>query len=560
MSYDADKKLSKADQDQINSITRAAQAGSISWKSANEQANAIRRQSGAASYVPQSWQPPGNQLNRGNYTGGAPVSTAAPYKGGTPAMTQLSSAAPTLAGGGKTDYAAQLIQLMNGGNTDANYLQNLLNQRVNKALTTKGYEKFAYDNLYNQTSQYIQNLMEQQRRAKQPQLPGTVLPQMQGIANNLANTNFSDFQNGDIYAALKNQYAINGGKAGTDILGQASARTGGLASSYASQAANETYDDWMDKLQAAALEMYRQDRADQLNTLNALQNVYSDQYGQYQDQLNQYNQDRSYDRGVYEDDRNSNRSDYENDRDYSYQAGRDSIDDSRYNREYKDSRADTAYEKNLKKAEELAQYGDFSGYRALGYTNAQISNMKSQWSKQQALSAISGSASGSPSRRSYSSRGSSKARGSSASRKSTSSYGSSGGRITSAALGSSSWCAAVYNNMKSGGYRTATDYLNSNYKKLGMTAGMVGQYAKKVAAWSKQNARNTANAARRVNDSAVKATAKGYGNLSPAGKNLYNQFQGSALTISNKKAMAKEAVKAKKISRNEYAFLAAMYW
>lgn len=42
----------------------------------------------------------------------------------------------------------------------------------------------------------------------------------------------------------------------------------------------------------------------------------------------------------------------------------------------------TDYNKNLQRAETLAQYGDFSGYAALGYTSSQIAAMKALWNKQ----------------------------------------------------------------------------------------------------------------------------------------------------------------------------------
>ena len=68
--------------------------------------------------------------------------------------------------------------------------------------------------------------------------------------------------------------------------------------------------------------------------------------------------------------------------------GRDQIADKRYedetayNREtYKD---ETEYNRALAKAQTLAAGGDFSGYKALGYTDQEIAGLKSTYNKAQA--------------------------------------------------------------------------------------------------------------------------------------------------------------------------------
>ena len=95
-------------------------------------------------------------------------------------------------------------------------------------------------------------------------------------------------------------------------------------------------------------------------------------YNRYLTQLGQYNTDRNFAYGQYTDDRN-----------WDYTLGRDQIEDSRYQNE-------TDYNRALYQAETMAQYGDFSGYRALGFTESQIAAMQADWQRQQLASASSG--------------------------------------------------------------------------------------------------------------------------------------------------------------------------
>lgn len=182
-----------------------------------------------------------------------------------------------------------------------------------------------------------------------------------------------------------------------DTLGQVSARTGGLASSYAASAATQANDYYMQQLsdkipqlQQLAYSMYQ----DEGNTLRAnldmLLALEQGDYGRYQDLLGQYNTDRSFRYGLYRDDI----SDRQYDQQWNYQTGRDAISDQRYEDEtawnrqqYED---ETSYARALEKAQTLAATGDFSGYRALGYTDAEIANLKSAYDTAMAASYSSG--------------------------------------------------------------------------------------------------------------------------------------------------------------------------
>lgn len=223
------------------------------------------------------------------------------------------------------------------------------------------------------------------------------------------------------YQQYKESYTRSGERAMQDTLGQVSARTGGLASSYAGSAAQQTYDNYMgalaDKipeLKQLAYSMYQDEGNTQRANLEMLVALEQGDYAKYADLLAQYNTDRSFDYGVHRD----NISDERYNNEWNYSVGRDQIADKRYedetayNREtYKD---ETEYNRALAKAQTLAAGGDFSGYKALGYTDQEIAGLKSAYNKAQASARSGGGSSRGGSSRGGSS-GGSKSGGSSAS-------------------------------------------------------------------------------------------------------------------------------------------------
>lgn len=182
------------------------------------------------------------------------------------------------------------------------------------------------------------------------------------------------------YQQYKESYTRNGERAMQDTLGQVSARTGGLASSYAGSAAQQTYDNYMgalaDKipeLKQLAYSMYQDEGNTQRANLEMLVALEQGDYAKYADLLAQYNTDRSFDYGVHRDNIGDER--YNNE--WNYSVGRDQIADKRYEDE-------TEYNRALAKAQTLAAGGDFSGYKALGYTDQEIAGLKSAYNKAQA--------------------------------------------------------------------------------------------------------------------------------------------------------------------------------
>ena len=104
-----------------------------------------------------------------------------------------------------------------------------------------------------------------------------------------------------LYKSYQSTYAREGGRAMDDALGQIAAQTGGMASSYAGTAAQQTYNNYMQKLadkvpelQQLAYSMYLDEGDTMANQLNMLMNLENQDYNQYLDQLGQYNTDRSF--------------------------------------------------------------------------------------------------------------------------------------------------------------------------------------------------------------------------------------------------------------------------
>mgnify|MGYP003290955548 CR=1 FL=1 len=117
-----------------------------------------------------------------------------------------------------------------------------------------------------------------------------------------------DAESDPLYRQYRDQYTRNGGRAMVDTLGQVSARTGGLASSYAGQAAQQTYNGYMDELNNKVPELYQlaysmyqdRDKTDRQN-LSLLQALEDQDYNRYLDQLAQYNKNRSMAYNQYKD-------------------------------------------------------------------------------------------------------------------------------------------------------------------------------------------------------------------------------------------------------------------
>lgn len=184
-----------------------------------------------------------------------------------------------------------------------------------------------------------------------------------------------DAESDPLYQMYKEQYTAAGKQAMEDTLGSVSARTGGLASSYATSAAQQANNAYMDalaakipELQQLAYQMYQNEGATLESQINMLMALQSGDWDRYQAELAQWNADKNFAYNQYADDRA-----------YNYQIGRDTISDQRYEDEL-------AYNRGLDSAAVMASAGDFSGYASLwGLSDAQTKTLVDQYAKQQNL-------------------------------------------------------------------------------------------------------------------------------------------------------------------------------
>lgn len=221
-----------------------------------------------------------------------------------------------------TDYSQILNDQMSGG-ASAEEVAKTLKSRTQKASGTEGLNQYAYDDTYDRAMDYILNNNAASREFSYetaPEWASKYSQQIDELVNKLLNREqFSyDYRDDPTYRQYRESYAREGDRAMRDTMAEASAQTGGLASSYAAGAANQANNYYMSQLadKIPELEQQAYDRyMDELNLslsdINLLQGLDNTDYGRYQDALNQFNTDRAFEYGRYSDDRAYNRQDKE---------------------------------------------------------------------------------------------------------------------------------------------------------------------------------------------------------------------------------------------------------
>lgn len=163
------------------------------------------------------------------------------------------------------------------------------------------------------------------------------------------------------YSAYKKEYTREGDRATKDALGQAAATTGGIASTAAVTAAGQAgqyyaskLTDKIPELRQQAFGNYITEKNTDLAILNALQGMDNDEYGRYTDSRNF---------------------------DYSKLLDDISVDTDRANTAYTQKQYTDAMELAAlqERAANLAALGDYSLYRELGYTDAEIDLLRQGW-------------------------------------------------------------------------------------------------------------------------------------------------------------------------------------
>jgi hypothetical protein len=111
-----------------------------------------------------------------------------------------------------------------------------------------------------------------------------------------------DLNSDMLYQNYKDQYMLAGQQAMMDTMGQAQAMTGGYGNSYAQQAGQQAYQQYLTQLNNQIPALYDrayqrwQDQGNQmLQNYGLYQNADAQDYARYQDTLGQWNKDRTFD-------------------------------------------------------------------------------------------------------------------------------------------------------------------------------------------------------------------------------------------------------------------------
>lgn len=157
-----------------------------------------------------------------------------------------------------------------------------------------------------------------------------------------------DFNTDALYQQYKDKYIKQGKMAMQDVIGQASAMTGGYGNSYAASVGNQAYqaslenlNDVIPELYQMAYDRYNQKGQDMLNQYGLLSDDYNRELGTWETGYNrlandrtyygtQYDNERSWDYGKWSDNRDFEQGQHNTEQGYLYQGYRDKLSDEQW--------------------------------------------------------------------------------------------------------------------------------------------------------------------------------------------------------------------------------------
>ena len=208
------------------------------------------------------------------------------------------------------------------------------------------------------TVQSAENALKNWENNKPGEYESQYSEQIEALLNDILNREeFSYSLNADpLYQQYREQYIENGKKAMMDTVGQATALTGGYANSYAVNAGNQAYDEYLNELNSIALDLrdraydrYTDEGDKMIEDITLLRSMDGDDYDKYLAGLEQY-----YSDGDYLLNKLVSMSDsefeaflaevdaWENDRDYEFDKYQDALDRQEFEKEmaFKKAEAD----------------------------------------------------------------------------------------------------------------------------------------------------------------------------------------------------------------------------
>ena len=200
----------------------------------------------------------------------------------------------------RTDYSKILKKQMSSGASRGD-VSDTLKKRISKASGTTGLSQYAYVDVYDQAIKYI--IESAYTGIERPQYKNSYDDEISDLYRKLSNIkkfSYNPYED-ELYEIYKQQYIREGNRAMEDLLGELSASTGGIASSYAVSAASQAQEEYnkkltdiIPKLYNDAYEKYLDNISRQERELGILTDLADRDYERYLDSLNQYNKDRAF--------------------------------------------------------------------------------------------------------------------------------------------------------------------------------------------------------------------------------------------------------------------------
>ncbi len=154
-----------------------------------------------------------------------------------------------------------------------------------------------------------------------------------------------NYETDPLYHQYKESYTREGERSMQDTLGQVSARTGGLASSYAGSVGQQAYNYYMQQLNDKIPELeqraygrYRDDQTDLYNKMGLVQNLDNTAYGRHRDNVSDFYYDQNRSDKLSQQALENQRWDMQ----WQSQQSQQALENGWYERSYSDSRSDYA--------------------------------------------------------------------------------------------------------------------------------------------------------------------------------------------------------------------------
>ncbi len=200
-----------------------------------------------------------------------------------------------------TDYSNVLKSQMASGASKKD-VSDTLKKRISKASGTEGLYQYASDDVYDLAIRYIAGV-DYYSPGGSGGFKSSYDNELSKLYNKLAAIkafSYNPYED-DLYEYYRKQYVREGNRAMEDLLGELSASTGGVASSYAVSAAAQTQNiynqkltDIIPELYNDAYERYLDEITRQERNLGILSDLSDREYDRYLDSINQYNKDREF--------------------------------------------------------------------------------------------------------------------------------------------------------------------------------------------------------------------------------------------------------------------------